>query len=136
MDQTGIDKDSLYIGDGVTIEGKVRSHGRIEIHGLVSGDVTANEVKIAAGGRVEGAIKASRLDITGFAGSLVNVSELLVVRAHGHIEGDVTYGSIQIDAGASIFGTIRQREKTQNGQSSDGSFSLEEVEAGGAGQEA
>ncbi|MDP2128445.1 MAG: polymer-forming cytoskeletal protein [Pseudohongiella sp.] len=53
MEQTGIEKNSIYIGYGVTIEGKVRSHGRIEIHGLVSGDVTANEVKIASGGRVE-----------------------------------------------------------------------------------
>jgi cytoskeletal protein CcmA (bactofilin family) len=111
MDRPDIDKHSLFVGEGVTIEGRIDTGGRIEVHGLVTGDVSASEVQIGAGGRVEGAIRASRLDISGFAGNSISATDRLLVRGTARLEGDVSYGSIQIDAGASIVGTIREQAR-------------------------
>jgi cytoskeletal protein CcmA (bactofilin family) len=117
MNNPGIDKHALFVGEGVNIEGKIDTDGHIEVHGLVTGDVTAGEVLIAASGKIDGTIKASRLEISGIAGSTINVTERLLVRATGRIDGDVTYGSIQIEGGATIFGTIRQEDGKNSDQS-------------------
>jgi len=113
MDRPGIDKHSLFVGEGVSIEGRIDTSGRIEVHGLVTGDVSASEVQIGTGGRIEGAIRASRLDISGFAGNSISATDRLLVRGTARLEGDVSYGSIQIDAGASIVGTIRQQDRVK-----------------------
>jgi cytoskeletal protein CcmA (bactofilin family) len=136
MDKPGFNKHALFVGEGVNIEGKIDTDGHIEVHGLVSGDVTAGEVLIAASGRIDGTIKASRLEISGFAGSSIDVTERLLVRATGRVDGDVIYGSVQIEAGASIFGTIRQQNKLKPDRTAkdkhfpDNAAKLPEAEAG------
>lgn len=108
MAQNGYAKNELYIGEGVSIEGKIETSGRIQIHGEIKGDITASEIRIGPQGVVVGFIKADRLDISGSASNHIEVRETLVVRKTGCVEGDVSYGRIQIDAGASIFGDVRQ----------------------------
>lgn len=114
MERSGLGKHALYVGEGVTVDGSISSDGIIEVLGMVTGEITANEVRIASGGRVDGTIKAKTLDVSGEVGSVVDVIEKLTVRASGRVVGDVIYGSIQIDAGASIMGTIRQQGKEVN----------------------
>jgi cytoskeletal protein CcmA (bactofilin family) len=115
MNKLEIELKGLFVGEGVTIEGKVETSGRIEVYGLISGDVTAGDLLIQPGGKIEGTISTSSLDVSGIAGSSVNVVEQLLVRSTGRIDGDVTYGSIQIESGAAIFGTINQQSKPKNG---------------------
>ena len=112
MERSGFDKNVLYIGDGVTVDGTINSNGLIEVLGVASGDITAKEIKIAPGGRIDGTVKADRLDVSGSVSSSINVTDKLTIRSTGRVEGDVVYGSIQIDAGASIRGTIREQGKS------------------------
>lgn len=129
MAHDGYDKNELYIGEGVSIEGKIETGGRIQIHGHLKGEIKASEVKIGPQGIVIGFIKADRLDISGSASNHIDVRETLVVRKTGCVEGDVSYGSIQIDAGASIFGDVRQvieAEKSTDTRLEDKATGVEE----------
>lgn len=136
MDNPGFNEHALFVGKGVNIEGKIDTNGRIEVHGFVTGDVTAGEVLIAASGRIDGAIKATRLQISGIAGNSIVVTERLVIRATGRVDGDVIYDSVEIEAGATIFGTIRQHNKPKSEHTSmdkhlpDNAAKLPEAEVG------
>jgi cytoskeletal protein CcmA (bactofilin family) len=110
MNSPPFDKQSMYVGEGVRVQGRIETDGQVEIHGLVTGDVIATDVRVGPTGRVDGSIQATRLDISGVAGNVVNVSDRLLVQSTGRLKGEVRYGSMQIDAGASIFGTVGRHD--------------------------
>lgn len=104
---------TLFIGPGVSIEGKIATPGEVEIHGTVKGEIVANHIQIGEEGIVEGGLRATNVQINGFASRAIDVADTLTIGKTGRVEGDVIYGSIQIDAGATIFGNIRQRDQVK-----------------------
>lgn len=123
------DKKSLFVGEGVTLEGKINTSGAVEVHGVVIGDVVAHSVQIGPGGRVEGSVSSSTLDISGSVSSSINVEDKLVLRASGIVEGDITYGTMQVDAGATVFGSLRQNKMPEQKPDSAAAASGEATEA-------
>lgn len=106
---------ALFVGEGVTLEGKIIAQGAVEVHGLIKGELHADSALIGVSGRVEGVITTNSLEISGCASSNISVSDKLVIRGGGVVEGDISYGTLQIDAGASIFGNLRKAAQTEGG---------------------
>ena len=98
----------VLIGSGVSITGNVTLTGAIHIYGDVNGEVTAQEIHVGEGGKVNGAIKAEVADIRGEVTNSIEVGKSLVIRSTGKITGKVLYQSLEIETGGVIDGQIEK----------------------------
>lgn len=108
MQSDNTHKDSLIIGEGVRITGKVETAGLMQVHGTVDGEVRAKELQVGPTGRIEGALFAEDVELRGYAGESVNVANGLTVRSSATLVGTIVYKSVEIESGASIRGTLEQ----------------------------
>lgn len=82
------------IARGMRLEGLVTSKGKLEVAGEVRGPCRCNTLIVEAGGRVEGAVEAERVEIRGsFTGSIRATA--LKIEDSAQLEGDI---ALSIDA--------------------------------------
>lgn len=101
-------KDSLIIGEGVRITGKVETAGLMQVHGTVDGEVRAKELRVGPTGRIEGALYADDVELRGYAGESINAVNGLTVRSSATLVGTIVYHTVEIESGASIRGKLEQ----------------------------
>jgi cytoskeletal protein CcmA (bactofilin family) len=106
-------KDSLLLGDGVSITGNISVQGVVYVHGNVHGEITAHEIYIGVTGKVHGEIKVNLADIRGEVTNTIQVRDTLIVRATGKISGTTSYQSLEIEHGGIIDGKI-EKNNTQS----------------------
>jgi cytoskeletal protein CcmA (bactofilin family) len=101
-------KDSLLVGEGVSVTGNISAQGALHVYGNVSGDVTAHEIFVGETGKVNGDIKVNFADIKGEVTNSIQVKETLIVRSTGKISGTISYQSLEIEHGGVIDGKIEK----------------------------
>lgn len=79
------------IGAGCKITGNIKTDTTIQIHGQITGDVTADVVIIGLGGKVIGKINANKLFL------------------HGFLDGPATVDSANIFSKAQMIGILSYR---------------------------
>lgn len=101
-------KDSLLVGEGVSITGNITLQGAIHVYGNVSGEISAHEIFIGQTGKVNGEVKVNLADIKGEVTNSIQVKETLIVRATGKISGTISYQSLEIEHGGVIDGKVEK----------------------------
>ena len=84
-------RTNAWIGQGVTIEGRVTSTQDIRIDGQVEGaiDVAEHELVLGRGSEVKGNVAAKSALIAGTVVGNVTATERIQVQATGSVQGDV-----------------------------------------------
>ncbi len=103
----------LLVGEGVTVHGTIRVTGRASVHGVVEGDVQADELIVGPRGQVTGQVSARRIEVSGQTHDTLVASERLVVRSTGVVRGTVRYGELETERGGVIVGMVASGTGTE-----------------------
>lgn len=101
------DKGLVVIGRDTAFEGKIRKCGRLEIYGLVKGEVSTGEFIVHEGGIYVGKAKAGSSEIAGRAQGDIVVDGLIRVTSTGVVAGNLHYGKLAIEPGADLMAEVR-----------------------------
>ena len=102
--------DISIIEDGLVFSGTTVTTGKLHVEGEIKGDVTCAQLSIGNKGRVNGAVVAEEVVISGrFEGTISAGSVNL--KPSSHVDGDITYNSLEIEHGAHYEGTSKRTEK-------------------------
>lgn len=95
-----------WIGQGVTIEGRIVSRQDIRIDGHVQGsiEVGEHELVLGAGSEVKGGVKARSVIVGGQLEGDVTAKERIQVQASGTVLGDVTAPRLIVQDGGVLRG--------------------------------
>ena len=99
---------NAWIGQGVTIEGRIGSTQDLRFDGRVNGaiDVPQHELVLGAGAEVKAAISARTILVGGTIVGDVVATERLQIQATGSIEGEVTAARLIMVDGALLRGKV------------------------------
>ena len=103
-------KHNLMIGEGVTINGNIKSNNEVIIQGSVEGDVQCNSITIDNSGNLKGKIKAENMTVKGKVEGEININNLLEIKSKGNASGKIFYGGIQIDEEGKLAGEINFKD--------------------------
>ncbi|MET4577551.1 bactofilin family protein [Ottowia thiooxydans] len=100
------------IGPGMRVVGDCTFQDGLQIDGEVIGNVTAdpgpsNTLVISETGRVQGAVLADHVVISGSVTGPVHARELLELQSKARVEGDVRYKTLEMQQGAVIAGQLQ-----------------------------
>lgn len=102
-DTTGV----LVIGADAVLTGDVKGAKAVEIYGVVDGGVSAGDVTVRQGGKLNGWIKSDTSTVEGVLKGDVRVQQLITIRSTGSVEGNVKYGRLAMDEGAELTASVR-----------------------------
>lgn len=95
------------IGEDLTIEGDViAKESRIEVLGLITGDLTAHAVEVQESGRVAGTVSAEEVDVRGTLTGNVNCSEISLHET-ARVESDIKTKFMTSVKGARLTGKLQ-----------------------------
>jgi cytoskeletal protein CcmA (bactofilin family) len=111
-----IDASSVnLIGSGTKIVGDITSAGDVRIDGNLNGHiVTSGKFVLGPNGLVEGNITCANADLSGEVKGIVNVSEMLSLKATARINGDIVTGKLSIEPGALFTGSCNMGAKVKS----------------------
>ena len=101
-------KDSLMIGEGVSLTGTIKLSGTVYVYGDINGEITAREIHVGPTGKINGVIQVDVADIQGETNNSIHVRDTLVIRSTGKVLGSISYQSIEIENGGLIDGKIEK----------------------------
>ena len=106
---------------GTKITGDINSQGDIRIDGHLIGNLITNgRFVLGPNGLIEGNVNAANAEIEGEVKGILNVSEMLALKATAKINGDIFTNRLSIEPGAVFNGTCNMGAKVKNMvQSSD-----------------
>jgi cytoskeletal protein CcmA (bactofilin family) len=99
---------TAWIGQGVTIEGKISSAQDLHIDGRVSGAIEVGQYQLVLGehAEVKANLTAKSMLISGAVTGDIVATERLQIQATGHVEGDVTTPRLIMHDGAILHGKV------------------------------
>jgi cytoskeletal protein CcmA (bactofilin family) len=99
---------NAWIGQRVTIEGRIRSAQDLRIDGRVDGtiEVPQHEVVLGAAAEVKANVSARSVLIAGTLTGDVTATERLQIQATGSVEGNVTAPRLIVLDGAIVLGKV------------------------------
>jgi len=100
----------LMIGEGVIINGNIKSDNEVTIQGTVEGDVECNSIIIDNSGNLKGKIKTENMTVKGKAEGEISVNNLLQIKSKGDVSGKIFYGGIQINEDGKLAGEINFKD--------------------------
>lgn len=100
-------KGLLIIGSDATLMGDVRNCARMEVRGVVTGNVAAQSVVVVEGGRLLGTLRAGTAEVNGEFEGTAHVRDVLRIGSAGTVSGDVNYHQLAMVAGATLSATMR-----------------------------
>lgn len=99
--------DLSYVGPGLVVEGAIRAPGPVVVAGRVEGEiVSADLVRICAGGIVRGPVEARAALVEGKVEGGVTVREIAEVAVDAQIIGHLTGPALAIAEGAYVAGRV------------------------------
>jgi cytoskeletal protein CcmA (bactofilin family) len=104
------EKNVVYVGEGVTLNGAIHAQDIVVVDGTVDGEVTCSQLIVGQNGVVNGTISVSDADIYGQIGTDISVKQLLVIRSSGRVEGKWVYGEIEVEKGGVLAGIAESTE--------------------------
>ena len=96
----------VIVGKGTRIVGEITDCSRLEIQGIVEGNIMTDTLVLCAGGGIKGHLQARHAEIHGGFNGILEVQELLDVRATGRVEGELAYGRLAVAMGGHISGSV------------------------------
>jgi cytoskeletal protein CcmA (bactofilin family) len=106
---------STIIGKGTVIHGDIDSSGNIRVEGRVLGNVKAkSKVVVGDSGVIEGNVLAQNAEIAGAVRGILEVAELVAVKATGSIHGDIVTQKLTVDEGATLNGSTKMGAVTKD----------------------
>lgn len=103
--------EPTVIGQGVVIQGSIRTAAAVHVQGRVEGVLIAEaEAVIGKHGSVLGDVLAEQLTVEGAIEGNVSVQGHLRVAASGVLRGEVRYGTLQVDRGGILAGNALHGE--------------------------
>ena len=114
--QTTEDGTSL-IGEGLNIEGDLICKGKIEVAGIMNGNMKAENLKVFETGSIIGGVKAGRFEVFGFIEGEIYADDIYIGKT-ATIKGDIFFKeNLKIDEGADVDGYIKRlSQANQNKQ--------------------
>lgn len=97
----------LRIAADTELAADVRNCRRLEVHGVVEGDVVADDVVVFEGGRVSGRLRTQNLEVRGSIEGDVVVRTLITIRSNGSVTGDVRYGRMMLETGGELTAKVK-----------------------------
>jgi len=97
---------SLFVGDGVYMQGTVNVPGLASVDGKLEGQLTADVIAIQTNGSIDGKTTANHIKVAGSLTDTAVANKTLLVESSGVIAGSVTYTELEIKKGGSIKGSI------------------------------
>jgi cytoskeletal protein CcmA (bactofilin family) len=97
---------SLFVGDGVYMQGTMNVPGLASVDGKLEGQLTADVIAIQTNGAVNGKTTANHIKVAGSLTDTAVANKTLVVESSGVISGSVSYTEMEIKKGGSIQGSI------------------------------
>ena len=96
---------ATVIASGIRFDGNIIAEGDVDIYGTVSGNIDAEEsqIKIMAGGLVEGNITCRELIIDGYILGQCR-SETIEIDKNGQVTGTLAYRTLAINKGGVFSG--------------------------------
>ena len=116
------------ISDGTTVEGTLRAKDDIRISGRILGSLIVDgKAIIAAGGNVDGDVKAADADVAGRVKGEIAVKGRLVLKSTAHVEGTVRTTRLIVEEGAVMEGNCEmgQLDKSRAKELGNGAASKE-----------
>ena len=97
-----------WIGQGVAIEGKIKSAQDLRIDGKVSGTITVGDhsVIVGASAEIDADLAGRSILINGTVRGNVTATERIDINATGSVTGDVTAPRLVIAEGAHVHGKV------------------------------
>ena len=105
-------KELNLIGQGTTVEGKIRTQGSVRIDGKITGEVTASEsIAVGLTGEVEGTITAKNATVGGKVRGSLSVTEKIVFEGKSVIRGDIRAAKLVVDEGCMFDGKVSMADR-------------------------
>ena len=102
------------LGPGSVIHGDLLSAGDLIVHGRVEGVVFAEgTVQIAAGGSVEGGVRARRVVVRGICRGRIEATEQVVLEARCLVQAEVVCDAVTVDPAARFYGSQERPVRPQ-----------------------
>lgn len=103
------------ICQGTEIVGNIKTSGDIRFDGVLEGNIiSSGKLVIGSVGRTKGEINCRTADVFGFVDGVLDVSEIVNLKASANIKGTITTAKISIEAGAIFNGTCTMPEAQKN----------------------
>jgi len=99
---------SLFVGDGVFMQGTMTVPGVASVDGKLQGQLTADVIAIQTNGSVDGKTTANHIKVAGSLTDTTVANRTLVVESSGMIAGSITYAEMEIKKGGSLQGSIHK----------------------------
>jgi cytoskeletal protein CcmA (bactofilin family) len=96
----------LYVGSGVTMDGKFYVPGSAEIDGSITGVINANSINVTLNGAITGNSFADHIRVEGRLNETVVAKQTLLIEATGKVKGNITYTDLEVKKGGSIQGDM------------------------------
>jgi cytoskeletal protein CcmA (bactofilin family) len=97
------------------IKGDIVSQADFRFDGELEGNITCNgKLVIGPGSRVIGDIRCRNIDIEGVFEGVIEVEELLSVKASAKIKGQVTTGRLAVEPGAMFTATCAMKAEVKS----------------------
>lgn len=108
-------KELNLIGQGTSVEGKIRTQGSVRIDGKIVGEITASEsIAIGLTGEVEGTVTAKNVTVGGKVRGSLNVTEKIVFEGKAVVRGDIRAARLVIDEGCMFDGKVSMADRAQS----------------------
>lgn len=104
--------NSITIGQGVTFVGSISARGKAFINGLVTGDISVDDLQVGEHGIIKGKTKSREMDVHGQIHDDVSCAEHVLVHSTGLINGKLIYGELEIKKGGRVTGSMDQNNKS------------------------
>ncbi len=105
---------SNIIGKGTILEGNIETFGNIRVEGKLIGNVkTKSKAAFGPSAHIEGNVLAQNAEIEGHVTGMVEISDLLILKATSVIDGDIVTNKLIVESGASFNGSCKMGVKTK-----------------------
>ncbi len=110
------DQIQTVVAREMIVEGEIRAgDSRIDVYGMVNGQLDVGNLVIHEGGKVIGTTRAKNIEANGLLQGEVMVRELLDIKATGAVHGKVMYGALAMAEGGELSADVRNIPPTLAG---------------------
>ena len=107
---------TTVIAQGTRIKGDLSFQGNLDVSGIITGNISANDEKsqlrILPGGCIKGEVKVPFMLINGTVEGDIYAAKHLEFSSDAKVNGNIHYSLIEIEKGAQVFGNFYQNDKT------------------------
>lgn len=105
-------KELNLIGQGTSVEGKIKTQGSVRVDGKIVGEITASEsIAIGLTGEVEGTVTAKNATVGGKLRGSLTVTEKIVFEGKSVIRGDIRAAKLVVDEGCMFDGKVSMADR-------------------------